>query len=155
MTWLKIPWVPEDIFFLLILSRGATTRRKVLREKNNLWSQELWVSFRREVPREKNNLRSQELQVSFPCNLRIICLIKLVWSWCACLFSLALTAEIWSYETLPLWCMKKELRESLLRKESAIKNKIVTNSFPKKIHFKLQVYKKDRSQLRSTHSVCF
>ena len=72
MTWLKIPWVPEDIFFLLILSREATTRRKVLREKNNLWSQELWVSFRREVPREKNNLRSQELQVSFPCNFRII-----------------------------------------------------------------------------------
>ena len=54
-----------------------------------------------------------------------------------------------------LRCRRKELRESLLRKESAIKNKIVTNSFPKKIHFKLQVYKKDKSQLRSTHSVCF
>ena len=31
--------------------------------------------------------------------------------------------------------------------------KIVTNSFPKQICFKFQVYKKDRSQLRSTHSV--
>ena len=44
-----------------------------------------------------------------------------------------------------LRCMKKELRDSLLRKESAIKN----------AHFKFQVYEKDRSQLRSTHSVCF
>ena len=42
------------------------------KKKNNLWSQELRVSFRREVPREKHNLRSQELQVSFPCNFRII-----------------------------------------------------------------------------------
>ena len=32
--------------------------------------------------------------------------------------------------------MKKELRESLLRKESA---------FPKNTHFKFQVYEKDRS----------
>ena len=72
MTWLKIPCVPEDIFFLLILRHEATMRRKAMREKNNLWSQELRVSFRREVPREKNNLRSQELQVSFPCNFRII-----------------------------------------------------------------------------------
>ena len=34
-------------------------------------------------------------------------------------------------------------------------SKIVTNSFSKKIHFKFKVYKKDRSQLRSTHSVWF
>ena len=52
-----------------------------------------------------------------------------------------------------LRCMKKELLESLLREESAIK--IVTNSFPKNAHFKFQVYERDRSQLRSTHSVCF
>ena len=44
--------------------------------------------------------------------------------------------------------MKKELLESLLREESAIK--IVTNSFPKNAHFKFQVYERDRSQLRST-----
>ena len=52
-----------------------------------------------------------------------------------------------------LRCMKKELLESLLREESAIK--IVTDSFPKNAHFKFQVYEKDRSQQRSTHSVCF
>ena len=52
-----------------------------------------------------------------------------------------------------LRCTKKELLESLLRKESAIK--IVTNSFPKNAHLKFQVYERDRSQLRSTHSVCF
>ena len=133
MTWLKIPWVPEDIFFLLILRHETTMRRKAPREKNNLWSQELRVSFRREVPREKNNLGSQELQVSFPCNFRIICLIKPVWSWCACLFSLALTAEIWSYETLPLRCMKMNCVKAYLeRKKVLFKNKIVTNSFPKK-----------------------
>ena len=76
-----------------------------------------------------------------------------IWSWCACLFSLTLTAEIWLYLTLRLRCMKKEFREGLLRKESAIKN--CHKFFSKKIHFKFQVYKKDRSQLRSRHSACF
>ena len=76
-----------------------------------------------------------------------------IWSWCACLFSLTLTAEIWLYLTLRLRCMKKEFHEGLLRKESAIKN--CHKFFSKKIHFKFQVYKKDRSQLRSRHSVCF
>ena len=52
-----------------------------------------------------------------------------------------------------LRCMKEELLESLLREESAMK--IVTNSFPKNAHFKFQVYERDRSQLRSTHSVYF
>ena len=33
--------------------------------------------------------------------------------------------------------------------------KIFTNSLSKKIHFKFKVYKKDRSQMRSTHAVCF
>ena len=60
------------------------------------------------------NLWSQEQRVSFQCNFRIIYLIK------------PLTAEIWSYVTLRLRCMKKDL----LRKESAIKN--CHNSFPKK-----------------------
>ena len=145
MTRLKIPWVPEDIFFLLILRREATRRCKALRGKNNLWSQELRVSFWREVPREKITSGHRSYESHFHA----------VWRWCACLFSLALTAEIWLYETLCLRCMKKELRKGLLGKESAIKNKIVTNSFPKKIHFKFQVYIKDRSQLRSAHSVCF
>ena len=100
------PWVPEDLFFLTILMvRGEAASR------------------RREAPRQKNNLWSQELGVAFPCNFRIIYLIKPVWSWYACLFSLTLTAGIWSYMTLRLRCMKKELRESLLRKESAIRKK--------------------------------
>ena len=38
------------------------------------------------------NMHAQGLQVSFSCNFRIIYLIKLVWSWFACLFSLTLTA---------------------------------------------------------------
>ena len=46
-----------------------------------------------------------------------------------------------------LRCIKKKLRKSLLRKKNAIK--IATNSFPKNVHFKFQVYEKDRSQLRS------
>ena len=101
---------------------------------------------------KKNNLWSQELRVSFPCNIRIIYLIKPVWSWCACLFSLTLTAEIWSYVTL-YDALKKNCAKSYLEKKNAIK--IATNSFPKNVHFKFQVYEKDRSQLRSTHSVCF
>ena len=50
--------------------------------------------------------------------------------------------------TSDLVCVKKELRESLLKKESAIKN--CHKYFYKKIHFSFQVYKKDRSQLRSS-----
>ena len=92
--------------------------------------------MRREAPREKNNLWLQELRVSFPFNFKIIYLIKPVWSWCACLFSLTLTVEIQSYVTLRLWCMKKVLCESLLRKESAIKKR--HKFFSKKIHFKFQ-----------------
>ena len=76
---------------------------------------------------KKNNLWSQELRVSFPCNIRIIYLIKPVWSWCACLFSLTLTAEIWSYVTLRLRC-RIGLRESSLCYGAL---KVVTNSFPK------------------------
>ena len=37
-------------------------------------------------------MHTQGLQVSFSCNFRIIYLIKPVWSWFACLFSLTLTA---------------------------------------------------------------
>ena len=87
-----------------------------------------WRACSQSTPREKNNLWSQELRVSFPCNFRIIYLIKPVWSWCACLFSLTLTAEIWSCVTL---CDegKKNCTKAYLGKESAIK--IVTNSFPK------------------------
>ena len=103
------PWVAEDLFLLTILIvRGQA------------------ASTRREAPTEKNNLWSQELRVAFLCNFRIIYLIKPVWSWCACLFSLTLTAGIWSYVTLRLRCIKKELRESLLRKESAIRKKVKT-----------------------------
>ena len=80
----------------------------------------------------KKYLWSQELRVSFPCNFRIIYLIKPVWSWCAWFFSLTLAVEIWSYVTLRLRCMKKELRENLLGKESAIKN--CHKLFSKKIH---------------------
>ena len=96
----------------------------------------------------KKYLWSQELRVSFPCNFRIIYLIKPVWSWCAWFFSLTLAVEIWSYVTLRLRCMKKELRENLLGKESAIKN--CHKLFSKK---NTQAYRKDRSQLRSTHTL--
>ena len=54
-------------------------------------------SSRLEAQRGKKNLWSQELQVSFPYNFRTIYLTKPVWSWCARLFSLTLTAEIWCY----------------------------------------------------------
>ena len=96
----------------------------------------LLILMVRKAPREKHNLWFLG-----------------IWSWCACLFSLTLTAEIWLYLTPRLRCMKKEFREGLIRKESAIKN--CHKFFSKKIHFKFQVYKKDRSQLRSRHSVCF
>ena len=69
---LKYP-VFQKIFFSYWywgIKRQRSAKR--WKKKNNLWSQELRVSFRREVPREKHNLRSQELQVSFPCNFRII-----------------------------------------------------------------------------------
>ena len=110
-----------------------------------------WRACSQSTPREKNNLWSQELRVSFPCNFRIIYLIKPVWSWCACLFSLTLTAEIWSCVTLR-W-RKKELYESLLRKGKCYKN--CHKFFSKIVLFKFQVHEKDRSQLRSTQSVGF
>ena len=54
-TCKPLPWVPEDIFFLSILkARGEA------------------ASTKREAPREKSNLWSQELRVSFLCNFRII-----------------------------------------------------------------------------------
>ena len=93
-----VPWVPEDIFVLSILMfRGES------------------ASTRREAPREKNNLWWQELRVSFPYNFRIKYLTKPVWSWRACLFSLTLTAEIWSYVTLRLRCMTIARKLTLLR----------------------------------------
>ena len=81
---------------------------------------------------EKKNFWSPELRVSFPCNLRITYHNKPVWSWCAYLFSLTLTAEVYFIVrgALHLRCMKKELHESSLRKESAIKN--CHKFFPKK-----------------------
>ena len=103
-----IPWVPENIFFLSILMVRLNEARSAYR-KNNLWS--------------------QQLRVSFPCKFRIIYLIKPVWSWCACLFSLTLIAEIWSYVTIcNAWkknCAKANVERKVLLK-------IVTNSFPKK-----------------------
>ena len=51
--------------------------------------------------------------------------------------------QLRSHVTLRLRCMKKELRENC------------HEFFIQKIHFKFKVYKKDRSQLRSTHCVCF
>ena len=62
----------------------------------------------------------------------IMYLIKPVWSWCACLFSLMLTAEIWSYVTLRLICnaWKKNGTKAYLERKVLLK--IVTNCFPKK-----------------------
>ena len=60
---------------------------------------------------------------------RIIYVIKPVWSWCACLFSLTLTAEIWSYVTL---CNAWKKNCAKANEERKVLLKIVTNSFPKK-----------------------
>ena len=51
--------------------------------------------------------------------------------------------------------MKKELRENLLRIKGKCHEKLTQILFSKEIHFKFKVHKKDSSQLRSTHSVCF
>ena len=67
-------------------------------------------------------------------------------------FSLTLTAEIWSSTWLCVCdAWEKNCEKAYLGRKVLLK--IVTNSFPKKICFKFQVYKKDRSQVRSTHSV--
>ena len=55
--------------------------------------------------------------------------------------------------TLSLRCMKKELRENLLRIKGKCDEKLTQILFSKEIHFKFKVHKKDSSQLRSTHSV--
>ena len=46
-------------------------------------------------------MHTQSLQVSFSCNFRMIFLIKPVWSWFACLFSLTLQLEIIQTKLLP------------------------------------------------------
>ena len=46
-------------------------------------------------------MHTQGLHVSFSCNFRIIYLIKPVWSWFACLFSLTLTAGKIQTKLLP------------------------------------------------------
>ena len=75
----------------------------------------------------KKNLWSKELRVSFPCNFRIIYLIKPVWRWCTCFFSLTLTAEIWSYVTLhDSW--KKNCAKAYLERK-VLFQKIHTSSF--------------------------
>ena len=165
-----VPWVPEDTFSYRYWWFAAKPRQR---------------GAKRQEKRMTSGHRSYESH--FHSILGSYYVIKTVWSWCACLFSLTLTAEMWSYMTLcliclradvsyflccvpfpratkeigdvctqatsDLLCMKKELRESLLKKERAIKN--CHKFFSKKIHFRFQVYKKDRSQLRSTHSVWF
>ena len=113
----------------------------------------LLVSETRHV--KKNDLWSQELRVSFPCNFRIVlCHQNGLELMCMFVF---IDADSWDVivhdSASDLLCMKKELGESLLKKESAIKN--CHKFFSKKIHFRFQVYKKDKSQLRSTHSVWF
>ena len=96
------------------------------------------ASTRREAPMEKSNLWSQELRVSVPYNFRIIHLIKPVWSWCACFFFF-IDTDSWDLIVRDsAYVMPHE--ERIARKESAIKS-----SFSKKC----------RSQLRSTHYICF
>ena len=124
-----VPWVLEDIFVLSILMvRGEAE------------------STRREAPREKNNLWPRELRVPFPCSVRIKYLTKPVWSWCACLFSLTLTAEIWSYVTLRLRCMTIGLRKSSLCYGAL---KVVTNSFPKNTLQVPSILKRQKSAEKS------
>ena len=48
-----------------------------------------------------HHAHTHRLQVSFSCNFRMIFLIKPVWSWFACLFSLTLQLEIIQTKLLP------------------------------------------------------
>ena len=62
----------------------------------------------------------------------IMYLTKLVWSWCACFFSLTRTAEFWLYMILRLICnaWKNNCTKAYLERKVLLK--IVTNCFPKK-----------------------
>ena len=112
---LTVPWVPEDIYFLSILmvhGESTSVRRKVLRKK---------------ITPGHTSYESHFLAI-----FGIMYLIKPFWSWCACLFSLMLRAEIWSYVTLCLICnaWKKNWTKAYLERKVLLK--IVTNCFPKK-----------------------
>ena len=90
------------------------------------------TSMRHKVPRKKITPGHRSYESHFLAIFGIMYLIKLVWSWCACLFSLTLTAEIWSYVTLRLICnaWKKNCMKAYLERKVLLK--IVTNCFPKK-----------------------
>ena len=109
-SWVTLPWVPEDIFFLSILIvRGEA------------------ASTRREALREKKTSGHRSYQSHFHAIFRIIYLIKPVWRWWTCLFSLTLTAEIWSYVTLhDSW--KKNCAKAYLERK-VLFQKIHTSSF--------------------------
>ena len=128
-----LPWVPEDVFFLSILmvrGEAASTRR---REKKKTSGHRSYESHFQAI------LGSYISSNRFGANVHVF-------------FSLTLTAEIWSSTWLCVCdAWEKNCEKAYLKRKVLLK--IVTNSFPKKICFKLQVYKKDRSQLRSTHSV--
>ena len=128
MTWLKIPWVPEDIFFLPIL------RCEVLREKITSGHRRHKSHFGVKCREKKITSGHRSYESHFHVILGsyissnwfgVDVHVCFHWRWqlrfdctrlCIC--------DAWK---------KNCAISSLLRKESAIKNKIVTNSFPKKI----------------------
>ena len=110
-----VPWVPEDTFSYWYWWFAAKPRQR---------------GAKRQERRMTSGHRSYESH--FHAILGSYYVIKTVWSWCACLFSLTLTAEMWSYMTLRLICYawKKNCAKAYLKRKVLLK--IVTNSFPKK-----------------------
>ena len=110
-----VPWVPEDTFSYWYWWFAAKPRQR---------------GAKRQEKRMTSGHRSYESHIH--AILGSYYVIKTVWSWCACLFSLTLTAEMWSYMTLRLICYawKKNCAKAYLKRKVLLK--IVTNSFPKK-----------------------
>ena len=112
---LTVPWVPEGIFLI-----------------NTDGSQWIHVNEAQSAEWKKITPGHRRYESHFPAIFGIMYPIKPVWSWPACLFSLMLTAEIWSYVTLCLiydaW--KKNCTKAYLERKLLLK--IVTNCFPKK-----------------------
>ena len=113
------PCVPEDFFLSILMVRGeaeSTRRASAERKKNNLWSQELLVSF-------PCNFKDH---ISHQTGLELMCMFVFIdtdWD---------LRFESDRRVALHLLCMKKELRESAKAQyERKLLLKIVTNSFPK------------------------
>ena len=95
----------------------SCSKKKTLGSRGSFFLNDIDGS-RREAPREKNNLGSQELgvdHISHQTGLELMCMFVFI------------DADSWDLilrdSASDLQCMKKELHESLLRKESAIRKK--------------------------------